>query len=85
MYLSEQTQQKLDQIKNTISNPQNVEKIKEIIFAYADENGRGEVLSPLRVSLSGLDKSPDPFTLLYVLGKEESKSRIKNAINILSS
>ncbi len=66
-------------------NFSNVEKIKEVVYAYANENGKGEVLSPLRVSLSTRDKSPDPFMLLYVLGKEESIIRIKNAINILSS
>ncbi len=63
----------------------NVEKIKEVVYAYANSNGKGEVLSPLRVSLSARDKSPDPFTLLFVLGKDESIIRIKNAIKILSS
>lgn len=61
-----------------------VEKIKSLIFVYATEQDRGEVLWPLRVSLSGKEKSPDPFTLLYVLGKEESLNRINNAIKKLS-
>lgn len=52
------------------------EKIKALIFDYATEQGRGNVLWPLRVSLSGKEKSPDPFTLVYILGKEETLERI---------
>lgn len=55
--------------------------IKSLIFDYATENGRGNVLWPLRVSLSGKEKSPDPFTLLYVFGKNESLQRIDKAIS----
>ena len=65
-------------------NFSNVEKIKSLIFDYATENGRGQVLWPVRVALSGKDKSPDPFTLMYILGKEESIIRMKNARNKLS-
>ncbi|MDQ5969267.1 MAG: glutamyl-tRNA synthetase [Patescibacteria group bacterium] len=61
-----------------------VEKIKNLIFDYATENGRGEVLWPLRVSLSGKDKSPDPFTLIYILGKNETLNRISGALKKLS-
>ncbi len=57
---------------------------KELIFPYADEAGRGNVLWPLRVSLSGLPKSPDPFALISLFGKTESISRIRHAIEILS-
>jgi glutamyl-tRNA synthetase len=60
-----------------------IEKIKSMIFDYATQQGRGNVLWPLRVSLSGKEKSPDPFTLIYILGKEETLSRIKEAINLL--
>ncbi len=59
------------------------EKIKAHIFDYATEQGRGDVLWPLRVSLSGLEKSPDPFSLLSIFGKNESINRIKNALNKL--
>ena len=57
-----------------------VERIKSYIFDYATKNGRGQVLWPLRVSLSGKEKSPDPFTLISILGKEKSLSRINYAI-----
>jgi glutamyl/glutaminyl-tRNA synthetase len=61
------------------------EEWKTILFPYADANGRGEVLWPTRVALSGQEKSPDPFVLIGVLGKEESMSRITHAIELLSN
>jgi glutamyl-tRNA synthetase len=60
------------------------EKIKIILMSKADELGKGSVLWPLRVSLSGKEKSPDPFTLLSILGKSESLKRIERAIQIIN-
>ena len=37
----------------------------------------------MRYAFSGLDKSPDPFLLAEILGKEESVERLKSAIQIL--
>jgi glutamyl-tRNA synthetase len=54
--------------------------IKEAVWAYAEEVGKGELLWPLRVALSGKERSPDPFTCAYVLGLEETLARIKIAI-----
>jgi len=50
---------------------------------YAATVGKGNVLWPLRYALSGEEKSPDPFTLMAALGKDESISRIKRAIDLL--
>ncbi|MCI0597718.1 glutamate--tRNA ligase [Candidatus Parcubacteria bacterium] len=44
---------------------------------------RGAVLWPLRYALSGAERSPDPFTLISIVGKNESSSRIKTALAIL--
>ncbi|MEK7200986.1 MAG: glutamate--tRNA ligase family protein [Patescibacteria group bacterium] len=49
----------------------------------AEKEGKGEVLWPLRYVLSGREKSPDPFTLIEILGVEETIKRIQNAIQIL--
>ena len=57
---------------------------KEKIMQYAEKEGKGNVLWPLRYSLSGKEKSPDPFTLINILGVSESKERIENAVKILS-
>src|SRR3989339_339954 len=57
------------------------EKVKSVLMPKAEEFGKGSVLWPLREALSGKEKSPDPFTLLSILGKEESIKRIQNAID----
>ncbi len=60
------------------------ENIKTILMGIADKaESRGEVLHPVRFALSGLDKSPDPFILAEILGKEETISRINKAISRL--
>ena len=56
------------------------ESIKAAIWDYADEMGRGSVLWPLRYSLTGLDKSPDPFSVAEALGKEETIKRIEKVL-----
>lgn len=53
------------------------------VMAYADEHGRGEVLWPLRVALSGRKASPGPFEIMEVLGKEETIKRIDFALEKL--
>ncbi len=53
------------------------------IMKYAEEAGKGNVLWPLRYALSGLEKSPDPLSLLKILGTEESEKRIRKAIEVL--
>lgn len=58
--------------------------IKESIQPYADEQGRGNVLHPMRYALTGKDKSPDPFTVANIIGKEETLKRLNKAIDKLS-
>lgn len=84
----EKTSEHLSSIIDMLSNMMsdwNPENIKGSLWDYAGEKGRGDVLWPLRYSLSGKNKSPDPFTLAYIFGKDETISRIKNAISILNS
>jgi hypothetical protein len=57
-------------------------KVKQMITDHAW--GNGDTLWPLRVALSGQQKSPTPFELLYVLGEAESALRINHAIELLS-
>ena len=59
------------------------ERVKEAVFPYATEVGRAAVLWPMRVSLSGMEKSPDPFTLAGLLGKEKTLERLCKATNML--
>lgn len=64
------------------------EGVKMHLMPYADqipkeEGGRGAVLWPLRYALSGKERSPDPFTLVHVLGVHEAASRVRGALAIL--
>lgn len=65
------------------------EVVKTTIMPFADaeeakgKGGRGAVLWPLRYALSGVERSPDPFTIISILGTDESISRISKAIAIL--
>ncbi len=59
------------------------EGVKNAIFAYATDVGRASVLWPMRVALSGKEKSPDPFTLAGALGKTVTLDRIAAASRAL--
>lgn len=53
--------------------------VKNTIWDYASENGRGIVLWAMRVALSGREKSPDPFQISGIIGKGETIIRLTNA------
>lgn len=59
------------------------QQIKDILWPYADAQGRGAVLWPLRVALSGKNKSPDPFTIAGLIGKQATLERIARAAKSL--
>lgn len=61
------------------------EGVREKVFPFADQEGRGLVLWPMRMALSGREKSPDPFELCDILGKDESINRLKKAVELLKS
>ncbi|HDY72867.1 MAG TPA: glutamate--tRNA ligase [bacterium] len=44
---------------------------------------RGKLLWPLRVALTGREKSPEPFEIAEILGKKEVLKRIKKAEDLL--
>lgn len=57
------------------------ENIKTSLMLIADNlESRGELLHPVRFALSGLDKSPDPFIIAEILGKNETLSRLQKAV-----
>jgi glutamyl-tRNA synthetase len=55
------------------------DKIKTAVWDYATQKGRGEVLWPMRIALTGQKQSPDPFTVAEVLGKPETLKRLTHA------
>lgn len=78
------TKARLMQVVSILENVEEslftAEKIKDALWDYATKEGRGFVLWPVRMALSGKDKSPDPFVLAEVLGKDETKQRLLRAI-----
>ncbi len=59
--------------------------IKDTLWPYAEAQGRGDVLWPLRIALTGQDKSPDPFVSAAILGREESLKRLDSALHRLNT
>ncbi len=73
------------ELLQTYSGTWDVESLKAHLWPYAEASGKGNVLWPLRYSLSGKDKSPDPFSLLAIIGKDSSLHRIAHALGKLES
>jgi glutamyl/glutaminyl-tRNA synthetase len=55
------------------------DNIKNAVWDYTEKVGKGNVLWPFRVVLTGLEKSPDPFIIAEILGKKETLKRLENA------
>lgn len=71
-----------DSLKSIVGDLSNFtpESTKEAVWPYAEQEGRGLVLWALRAALSGRERSPDPFTLVSIFGKEEAIRRIDIAL-----
>jgi len=63
------------------------ERLSQVLERIVDSSGlsNGDVFWPVRVALTGQDRSPSPAECLWVLGKDESLKRIDLAIQKLSS
>ncbi len=80
----EQTKKHLQYISEIFSHytgAWETESLKSAVWEYAQEHGAGNVLWPLRYALTGRDKSPDPFTVAYIIGQNETLQRVQTAIN----
>ena len=86
---TERTRARLGRVREILQKGETLrfrlEEVKDELMVLAEKEGKGEVLWPLRVALSGLEKSPDPFTLLEIFGKAESLARLDKAIEMLAS
>jgi nondiscriminating glutamyl-tRNA synthetase len=65
-------------------------KLKEILMPEAEKclsadgkTDRGRLLWPLRAALSGREKSPGPFEIAEILGKEKTLKRMEQAKKLL--
>ncbi len=83
----ETVREHLDNLVNILRNLKTKEfakeRIKTAVWPYAEEKGRGNVLWPFRVALTGQRKSPDPFEIAEILGKEKTLERLGYAIDLL--
>lgn len=61
------------------------EGIKKVLWDYATQEGRGAVLWPIRYALTGKEKSPDPFTVASIIGKDVTIRRLEAALVQLQS
>ena len=74
----------VEEIEKIDENDFILEKIENKIMPLTEVLGRGELLWPLRVALSGSEASPGPFEIMDALGKKETIERLKLAIKKLS-
>lgn len=58
--------------------------VQEVVTELTIKKGNGEIFWPLRVAISGLAASPDPFSILDTLGRNESLRRVQIAIDKLT-
>lgn len=60
-------------------------KLKDKIIQFISNNNltNGEILWPMRIALTGLEKSPPPFDVAEILGQDKTLARIKKAIELL--
>jgi len=73
----------IEKVETLSSHAFTKETVKGALWDYAEEIGKGSVLWPMRVALSGKQKSPDPFVLAEIFGKEETVKRLKHAAQSL--
>lgn len=61
----------------------NVKAMEEETRAWIVKKGwgNGDTLWPLRVALSGREKSPSPFELMFIAGKAETVARVDEALS----
>ena len=69
-------------ILEKISDNDWIKENLEKILMEAAGNKRGDLLWPLRAALTGAQKSPSPFEVAWVLGRNEALKRISNALKM---
>jgi len=86
---SQKIRSNLETVANFIKSKARGELLKpefeKEIFLLAQKEGRGEILWPLRVALSGKKSSPGPLEIIKTLGKTESLKRINLALKKLKN
>jgi len=88
---SEEAKERLSGIRTFIESWregdfESIEEIEKKIKAFIKDKGwgNGDTLWPLRVALSGQEKSPSPFEYIFVFRKEECIRRIDAGLQTLA-
>lgn len=78
--------QKLIEVFSSLNNPAK-DDFEQALSKVAEELnvGKGKLIHPLRLAVSGQSTGPGMFDLLFILGKDEVIKRIKTAIEKLSA
>lgn len=79
----EKTKSHLKKAIDTVTAVGTGAEFKAALWPYAEAHGKGNVLWPVRFALSGKDRSPDPFIMADILGKDETLRRLTSAHNAL--
>ena len=79
----EETLKHLEFLLKLLQSASGVKEAQSAIEKYAEEQGKGNVLWPLRYALSGADKSPSPYALMQALGLNLTVERIQKAASVL--
>ncbi|MEA2006908.1 MAG: glutamate--tRNA ligase [Patescibacteria group bacterium] len=75
---------KSEEVISSIEEKQfDIENLHQQLFDAAKDK-KGELLWPLRVSLSGQKNSPSPFEIAWAIGKDEALKRIDSALKIIN-
>jgi glutamyl-tRNA synthetase len=84
----EDTREQLTILRNNIaqlSNPVK-EDFENALAKSAEELniGKGKLIHPVRLALSGVGTGPGVYDLLYIIGKDKSIERIDRALKVIS-
>lgn len=72
----------IEKISSLSEDDFSVERLQDMFISWIDGEalGRGDVLWPMRVALTGKEYSPSPFEVASVIGKEQAIKRLEVAL-----
>jgi glutamyl-tRNA synthetase len=84
----EDTPEQLSKLRDNIENidGSSKEKFEEALSLTAEELniGKGKLIHPVRLAVSGIGTGPGVYDLLFIVGKEEVVKRINHAIKTIN-
>ncbi len=79
--IKENLERAIKALQNLSADDFTEDTVKNALMLIAQNlESRGELLHPVRYALSGKDRSPDPFIIASIIGKDETISRLQHAL-----